>query len=296
MKRFRYIILLAGLLCLVSVNAYTQEEEAEEAPAPETEMTVVLVKQNDGSRLANITLLASYDGTYEAIADAEIIMTCTGDSTELELGKAMTSHEGTAEILVSAETEIPKDADGYFNFTISYEGDETFDGYSEDIMVRDLVIELSAELVDSVMTLQVEAYGLGAGDSTIPYHEEEIGVFVQGMLSRLPLEAIWMEEGYGEIEFPGDLPGDADGKLTIYAAVLEHDEYGNVEVSVERQWGKGFEHSNVVGRALWGAAPWWMIIVLVILLSGVWGHYVFAMLQLSKVKKLGDKTQDINQD
>lgn len=294
MKKLKISLLIAGFIVFLFTPLFAQDdEEAEEPAGPDTEMSVLMVKKTDGSRVTTIKLNAAYEDHNEAIANAPVNIRVEMDTAEIELGSATTAIDGTAEIIIPADMIIPKDAEGYFNFSINYDGDDSFDGASEKIRILDFILNLRAELVDSVKTIIIEAHGIGADGIEIPYHEEEVPLFVQGMISRLPLEAVWMEEGYGELEFPSDLPGSAQGNLSICAAVLEHSEYGNVEVVVDRQWGTGFEPANKVGRALWGSdAPWWMIIVLVILISGVWGHYVFAMLQLRKISRLGNKNTD----
>ncbi|MCK5367862.1 MAG: hypothetical protein KAQ62_04895, partial [Cyclobacteriaceae bacterium] len=47
---------------------------------------------------------------------------------------------------------------------------------------------------------------------------------------------------------------------------------------------------SIPTRALWHTnAPLWMIITLIILLVGVWGHYIFVIINLFKLKSLSSK-------
>ena len=55
-------------------------------------------------------------------------------------------------------------------------------------------------------------------------------------------------------------------------------------------WGTPTDYSVPVShRALWTkTAPKWMIYTLSILLAGVWGHYLFAIISLIRIKREAD--------
>ena len=59
----------------------------------------------------------------------------------------------------------------------------------------------------------------------------------------------------------------------------------------EIKWGiPGIHPTGESKRELWTAiAPRWMIFTLSIMLAGVWGHYIFAIISLIRIKKAGEK-------
>lgn len=295
MKYLRYIILIASLISIPVILAYGQDEEEAEPAGPTTTMKISMVKQGGFGHFFTITLVAEYEDHADFIENGEIIVGLEGAEGEKELGKTSTDGEGYAEILIPSSKKLEKDDEGYYNFTVNYAGDDVYEGASESIRVKDFIIKLDAHQIDTVKMLYVDAYSIEADGSQIPFTDGEIGIYIQGMFSRLPLEPIWMENGHGEIEFPNDIIGDPLGKVKIYAAVLEHDEYGNVEDGLMRIWGLGYRHANIIGRELWTSeAPWWMVITLLIMITGVWGHYIFAMTQLARVGRIGkeEKSED----
>ena len=92
----------------------------------------------------------------------------------------------------------------------------------------------------------------------------------------------------GYIDFPPSLIGDSLGNILVIARPEDHYDYGNVEVSAEINWAIPKKLLSAEGpvRKLWTPiAPLWMIITLIIMLSGVWGHYIYAIIQLVKIKR-----------
>ena len=75
----------------------------------------------------------------------------------------------------------------------------------------------------------------------------------------------------------------------ILARIDENEIYGNVQAEQASRWGVPTLHKIPIGyRALWTqVAPTWMIVTLVILLLGVWGHYTYAIINISRIRKQG---------
>ncbi len=108
------------------------------------------------------------------------------------------------------------------------------------------------------------------------------------MFSLLPIGEITLDDaGTGSVEFPADLPGDKAGNITIIAKIEDHPDYGFLEKRETVKWGTISDYSSPAGhRALWTKiAPRWMIYTLSVLLTGVWGHYLFAIISLIRIKR-----------
>jgi len=77
----------------------------------------------------------------------------------------------------------------------------------------------------------------------------------------------------------------------VFARIEENEQFANIEVSQNHLWGIPSIH-GVSGshRALWTEiAPMWMIVTLTILLSGVWGNYIYVIIQLILIKRESKK-------
>ena len=105
------------------------------------------------------------------------------------------------------------------------------------------------------------------------------------------------EAGTGKVEYPGKLVGDSLGNIIILARIEENDMFGNVQGQSSISWGipKQYYLAEKPSRELWTPiAPIWMIVTLIIMLTGVWAHYIYAVVQLIKIKQISKKTQIVS--
>ena len=155
-------------------------------------------------------------------------------------------------------------------------------------------LEVSLTEQDSIKTITINGTTLKDG-KTVPVAGEVVKVYVPRMFSMLNVtEATLDDNGSASVEFPSDLPGDSIGNLTIIFRIEESQLYGTVEKSVTQEWGVPTSYSVPdTHRALWTKTPpWWMIITLSILLAGVWGHYLYAIIQLAAIKRISRKKKE----
>jgi hypothetical protein len=112
------------------------------------------------------------------------------------------------------------------------------------------------------------------------------------MFMDLPVAEDFLDEnGEYVMEIPDDIPGTADGDIEVIARFNDHYMFGTVEKRQTLQWGVPTQYDFAVSqRTLWTqVAPLWMIITLSVLLAGVWGHYIFVVIQLLKLKRIARK-------
>jgi len=155
-------------------------------------------------------------------------------------------------------------------------------------------IDLNLSQKDSVGEVKVVITKTDAEGKIIPVPKVEVKVYVQRTFSLLPVEGDNLttdEEGIATVEFPKDIPGDADGNVTVIAKVEDNDELGELEASKVAKWGVPvIENQIVMRRALWGAAanaPLPLVLVVCSILAGVWGIIIYIVYQLFKIKKIG---------
>ena len=119
--------------------------------------------------------------------------------------------------------------------------------------------------------------------------EEEVVLYVPGKFSRLKIGEIELEEGQGSVEFPVTLPGDSIGNLRIIAAIVESDDFGTVEISTVKDWGKPRPPVIIEERRGLGDtdAPLWMVYTLIVLMSVVWFHYIYLFIMMYMIKQQG---------
>jgi hypothetical protein len=150
---------------------------------------------------------------------------------------------------------------------------------------KEVVLNMALTEADSIKTVTVTAHTFDNGQE-VPVSGETVSVFVPRMFSNFIIGELSLDEaGTASIEFPSDLPGGKDGNLTIVAAFIDNSTYGNVEKREVKHWGIPTDYLPASHRALWTQrAPSWMIYTLSVLLAGVWGHYMFAVISLIRIK------------
>jgi len=97
----------------------------------------------------------------------------------------------------------------------------------------------------------------------------------------------------GKSELLGSASTNRDGNATFKAEKgtrFLKDKEGTSVKTKNAKWGNHRSGFVEPSRSLWSSgAPIWMITTLIILLTGVWSHYLYAIIQLIKIRKEGKK-------
>jgi hypothetical protein len=272
---------LLSFLLLVSYPIFSQEETV---ISPYIQLQYF--KNTDESRFLKTTLTYSLNRMEIPIPGMEISFFSEASGKEL-LGTVFTDDKGVASLELTRDIRLPIDEEGLWEFSTEFKGNDTIEAGSSELSIKDVKLEMSLQEVDSIKTISLKAVTT-EHDSDIPVSEEVVMIYVPRMFSMLPVgEANLDESGTASLEFPSDLPGDSVGNLTIISKFEEHPDFGNIEKKIEIKWGVPYVNkAPVAHRALWTkTAPMWMIITLSVLLAGVWGHYLFAIISLILIKR-----------
>jgi len=209
----------------------------------------------------------------------------TGADNKVLLTKSITNEKGITRFELSDDMN-PEIVDGMWAFSSEFKGNDTIEGGTSEAAVRDMRLEMALTEADSIKTITLNAFTTEGGKEK-PVSGEIVTVYVPRMFSLLPIGELTLDDaGSATIEFPSDLPGDKEGNLDIIAKISENATYGNLEKRETIKWGLPIDYSvPVTHRALWTKiAPRWMIYTLSVLLAGVWGHYLFAVISLIRIK------------
>lgn len=224
-----------------------------------------------------------------------IVISFYSGSDSKMLGTAITNEKGIATFDISEINSLTQSNQGLYAFSAKFAGNDTVESVNADLLIRDIKLEMVLSEVDSVKTISLSAL-TSEINKAVPVSGETVIVYVTRMFSLLPVGEVSLDEnGIGTLEFPSDLPGDADGNITIISKFEEHPDFGNVERRIVAKWGVPYVSSTPAAhRALWTKTPpWWMIITLSILLSGVWGHYLYAIICLIRIKRNSKRNEKL---
>jgi hypothetical protein len=157
--------------------------------------------------------------------------------------------------------------------------------YAQD---KEAKITLTFEKADSLYVCKALVTSEGK-----PAIEVPVNLSVKRLFSNLPIgDAVSTDStGVATFEFPNDIPS-RNGKLTIFAKIVDNETYKNTEASGEVKWGTVVvsDNANVSERAISAGrdgAPIYFIISSLLVIGLVWGTLIYAVLQVIKIKRLG---------
>ena len=242
-------------------------------------------RNTDDKRIIQAEVTYTADKETHPLTGAELSLLNASDRKAL-IGKAITDSNGVARFEMNADLKLDGGNSGTLTFITEFGGNDTIAQASSEISVRDLKMELTLTEVDSIKSVSVKAFSMEGGNEK-PGTGETVKVYVPRMFSMLPIGDLTLDDsGSATIEFPSDLPGDKEGNLVIIAKIEDNSTYGTIEKRETIKWGTPTDYSvPVTHRALWTSiAPKWMIYSLSVLLAGVWGHYMYAIISLIRIR------------
>lgn len=288
-KGIHYICIFTVLIGLNAglFQANAQDTQEDEVLSPYIEFKYV--KNTLGQRTLNAKIFLATELGIVPIEGIPVKFFTNSEEPEL-LAEVTTDSKGIAGYTIPGEMILPLDEDNYWWFYAEFEGDDTYEMTMEEITVMDVDLNMTLLEEDGEKKIFLEAFTIGE-DEKVPVDGEDIFIFVPRMFSLLPVAEGYFMDGMAEVDFPDDVPGDEEGRLTVIARFNDHWQFGNVEQRADTDWGVPSSHEVAEShRALWTQiAPRWMIITLTILLIGVWAHYLFAIISIARVKKAGKK-------
>jgi hypothetical protein len=287
-------IVLFFLLCFS--NLLTSAENKKDSVTDITpSVTLSYLNAND-TIILTANIFDRKDQGVFAIKNAVIEFSASGDKETQNLGQAIADEEGNAILKISTANGLPKDKDGKTTYSARFAGKGKFLPATETLSAKSGRIAVNFSKQDSLSLIIVTATQIDNKGTIIPIQKQKVIVYVPRLFNLLKIGETELDEtGTGKVEYPGKLVGDSLGNITVIARIEENDLFGNMQGQSSISWGipKQYYLAEKPTRELWTPiAPIWMIITLVIMLTGVWAHYIYAVVQLVKIKQLSKKNQN----
>lgn len=251
----------------------------------ETEKTV------DQSRILRIKYLAQNKKDRKErlpISQAVISYVNIGQDTTVVLGEAATNNEGIAELHLPKGTNYLYNEDGLIELQARFAGTKAMKRQKKSLEIKDLDISIELKEIDSVNTVILKAFELDSSGQKLPVDKLDLICSVKGLMGNMPIEKGTLKKGGYEFEMPDNIRGDQNGEFELIVKIEEHDDYGTVSQQAHSNWGIFDDIQKPERFKLWTqAAPIWMYVVLSFLLIGAWANFIYTMLKLRKISKLG---------
>jgi len=288
MKRIKSGILLAFLILTGAMQLYAQDKADTTAPAS-TVLQFTCTSTSDDSLQLKATVSVKHEEGATNLANAPVSFYSVEKNGDVKIGESKTDVHGIAVLKIASRNKYERNDQQMLSLKAVYDGNTKFETSEGEFGLKPAKLKVSFYEEDSVRYVKVEGTQLNSDGTETPITEGAVIVGVPKMLSILKIAEITLDStGMGIAEFPKDIIGDSLGNLTVVAYIEENDIFGNVKASANNNWGlpKHLISPDRPSRELWTPiAPLWMIITLIVMLAGVWGHYVYAIVQLVMINK-----------
>jgi hypothetical protein len=288
MKRIKSGILLVVLCFGALFQGYTQNDADSLGPAATVLRFTCTNTSDDSVQLKSIVTVKRETGNTN-LANAPVSFYALGTESPMLIKEVKTDVHGCAILKLPARNNFVRNDLQQFTFKAEYKGNDKFEASEAEFSIKPAKLKVSFYEEDSVRFVKVEGTQLNANGSETSIGAVDLIISVPKMFSMLKVAEISLDStGIGTAEFPRDIIGDSLGNLTVVAFIEENDVFGTVQGSSTNNWGL---HKHLISpdrpsRELWTPiAPLWMIVTLIIMLLGVWGHYMYAVFQLVMIKK-----------
>jgi len=282
MKTFKIILIC---LCFISISLHTAFAQKEAAKKEKKDATLELKYQRNSDLSRSLISNLYISGTFENTAIPATLDFYNGTT---KIGSLKTNKKGKAVLVISSDYKVTCEADGTYNFSVSYAGNDSLNALEAKATAKDVVLDMKLDPKDTTKEIVASVY-LADGDKKNMLKGIDVKFYVPRMFSLLPVgEGTTDSTGTVKINFPSYIVGDSVGNVNIICRIVNHDVYATVEKSQVVAWGKPTNAKLLPRhRELWTeVAPHWMIVTLTVLLLGVWLHYMFVIYRLTKLKKL----------
>jgi hypothetical protein len=288
MKRIKSGIILAFLILAGTIHLSAQDKVDTTGPAT-TVLRFACTSTSDDSLQLQASISVKHEEGSTNLANAPVSFYSVEKDGEVKIGQAKTDVHGVAVLKIPAHNKYARNDQQMLSLKAKYDGNTKFEASEGEFSIKPAKLKVSFYEEDSVRFVKVEGTQLNSDGTETPITEGTVIVGVPKMLSILKIAEIALDStGMGSAEFPKDIIGDSLGNLTVVAYIEENDIFGGVKASADNTWGlpKHLFSPDRPSRELWTPiAPLWMIITLIIMLAGVWGHYVYAIVQLVMINK-----------
>ncbi|MBP8941832.1 MAG: hypothetical protein KBG76_06490 [Saprospiraceae bacterium] len=286
LKRMRLLFLWSICIFLPQSPLSSQDKKNEDTLEKAASKIIFSATQSDGNTiLLRAQVKARINGSNEAVDYETMTFSEFGENVSKPIGAVLTNDKGVA--VLSVPLSNLSTQNGPWSFKAAFEGNKKIEEGEADVSLHKAEIMINGEEIDSLLTITIK---LGVPDKgeVAPMANTEIVLYVQRYFSKLKIgEGITDENGEVVIECPRNLHGDGEGNIMLFGQAEDLEDYGTVSASVTKAWGVPSQSKvSKNARALWShAPPLWMLVVFVILMTVVWGHYFVIIYKLLKLRK-----------
>jgi len=287
MKTLIAILLSIGLVGFTGANGLSSQGKAP------VRIYLDHFKSTEKHELS-VRVLTKKDKRYRPAEGVEVALYMSEVSPQHLLGTLITSMKGTATYTFSQnQFALAENMEVVHYYAVVVEN-ESLKGKEAEIIIKKVNLSAHFFVQDSMYQVKAQVLETDTIGNTVPQKGIKVQFLVDRPLSPLPVgDGFYKtdEDGNATMEFPDDLPGDAEGHIRAMVRIVENDDYGIVEVSEVKQWGIPTHYSDITKqRSLWASGanvPIPLLIAIFSLVVVVWGMIFYMIYEILQIRKLG---------
>jgi hypothetical protein len=216
-------------------------------------------------------------------------------SNENLLGKITTDLNGEGKIFLGASHKAAWDASASHTFNGIADATKPFAETTGELTVTKARIIMDTLTEDTIRYVNVKVEEM-RDNEWFPVKDVELKVAISRMGGDLNVgdDATYTTDSLGAASAELkriDMPGDANGMITLVAKVEDNETYGNLTTEKKVKWGKPFVfHSNFNEASLFATrdkTPAWLLFLAALIITIVWGTLIYLVFQIFKIRRLG---------
>jgi hypothetical protein len=276
------------ILVIIVCSGFNLVTRADELVTPQ--INAAYFKLSDGTKRITVSFSARENDKRVNIPYAELQIIAQNESIKTVLGNVITNQLGKASFDIDPATKLPRDQDGY-TFSVIFGGNTRLDKTSRSLHVEEAFLEISLVEKDTVKTISARVFKYNEKREKIAIPDVPVEFNVKRLFCLYPIGNEKTDtSGFCSTEFPSNMPGDKQGKVTVVVRLPDNETYGTIEESRSINWGKLLVYEAKPIRGLGDTdAPLWMVYTLIVLLSGVWLHVVYIIILIIRINIIGKK-------
>lgn len=290
-RTIKLAILISALLVIFGSTVGIAGNPADSVKDITPSLALNYLYNSNDTVILTATISVRRESGFFGLENAEIEFLAGADQAGGIIGKVKTDYEGIATFRYPLKKGFPADKNGNTTYSARFAGKGHYLAAASDAVTAHLAkLTVNFSTQDSARYININGVDLGISGNTTPLAKTKVIILVPRLFSLLKIGEIELDElGAGRIDYPANLVGDSLGRINVIARIEENDKYANVQGQQTINWAisKYFYKAEQPTRELWTpVAPIWMIVTLIIMLTGVWAHYIYAIIQLVYIKRL----------
>ena len=297
MKKPNNISGVSLLICLfLSVGiVWAQEEEK-----PSLILNLSHYTTNNSLQYLKVQTQIRADNKIQPVKDVSVQLYIDSIAQTNFIGHIKTNEKGTAETTIPYSLKDVWGSSSVHKF-IAVTKDEQTITELEIVRAR---MEIDTLNEDGARSVVARVFSLENGE-WIPAKDVDVTIGVKRLGGSIKIgdEESYTTDSSGQVtaEFKLDsLPAsDVKGNIILTAKLDQNEQFGNLSIEKTVPWGKYYKHSSSFGeRSLWAArfrSPLWLLFMAYSIVAGVWGVIIYLVIQIFKMKRLGNRQSTIKE-